>query len=106
MAIITYKEHNGQEHVVDVENGKTVMQGAVDHFIEGIIGECGGCCSCATCHVIVEDEWFVKIGGPNDTETEMLEAVPEPTPTSRLSCQITVTDDLDGLVLQLPDEQF
>jgi 2Fe-2S ferredoxin len=106
MATITYIEHSGTEHNVDVENGKTVMQGAVDNFLEGIIGECGGCCSCATCHVIVDDAWFGKIGGPNETEIEMLDAVPEPKATSRLSCQITVTDSLDGLVVQMPEEQF
>lgn len=106
MPTITYIEHTGEAHKIEVQNGKTVMQGAVDNFVEGIIGECGGCCSCATCHVIVDDVWYEKTGGPNETEVEMLEAVPEPTPTSRLSCQITVTDALDGLVVQLPEEQF
>lgn len=106
MATITYIEDSGTEHVIDVENGKTVMQGAVDNFVDGIIGECGGCCSCATCHVIVDNDWYTKVGGPNETETEMMEAVPEPTPTSRLSCQIQVTDDLNGLIVMLPAEQF
>lgn len=106
MATITYIEHSGTEHKIEVENGKTVMQGAVDNFVEGIIGECGGCCSCATCHVIVDKTWFAKTGGPNETEIEMLTAVPVPTATSRLGCQITVTDELDGLIVQLPEEQF
>lgn len=82
------------------------MQGAVDNLVEGIIGECGGCCNCATCHVIVDDAWFAKTGGPNETDSEMLDAVPKPTTTSRLSCQITVTDELDGLVVHTPAEEF
>lgn len=106
MASITYIEHNGTKHEVNVENGKTVKDGALDNFIEGIIGECGGCCSCATCHVIVDDAWVQKTGEPNETEINMLEAVPEPHPTSRLSCQIKVTDELDGLIVKLPEEQF
>lgn len=106
MATITYIEHNGTEHKIDVETGKTVMQGAVDNFVEGIIGECGGCCSCATCHVIVDSAWTSKTGEPNETEIDMLEAVPEPTDRSRLSCQIIVTDELDGLIVQMPEEQF
>ena len=106
MAIITYIEHSGKEHKVEVENGTTLMQGAVDNFVDGIIGECGGCCSCATCHVIVADDWFDKTGSPADDESEMLEAVPILSKTSRLGCQITVTDELDGLVVQLPEEKF
>ncbi|MBU3002947.1 2Fe-2S iron-sulfur cluster-binding protein [Paraglaciecola arctica] len=106
MTTITYIEHSGTEHKIDVENGKSVMQGAVENIIDGIIGECGGCCSCATCHVIVDQAWYEKTGGPNETELDMLDAVPEPTPTSRLSCQIKVTDALEGLIVQLPEEQF
>lgn len=106
MTTIIYVEHSGKEHTIDVENGKTVMQGAVESFVDGIIGECGGCCSCATCHVIVSDKWFEKVGGPNETEIGMLEAVPEPQLTSRLSCQIKVTDELEGLIVQMPEEQF
>ena len=106
MATITYIEHSGTEHKIEVENGTTLMQGAVDNLIDGIIGECGGCCSCATCHVIVDEAWFEKTGGPNEDESEMLEVVPIPTKFSRLGCQITVTDELDGLVVQMPEEQF
>ncbi|WP_375276442.1 2Fe-2S iron-sulfur cluster-binding protein [Alteromonas australica] len=106
MAKITYIEHSGTEHNIEVETGKTVMQGAVDNFVEGIIGECGGCCSCATCHVIVDEAWYSKTGGPNESELEMLDAVPVLTPTSRLSCQLKVTEELDGLVVTLPEEQF
>ena len=106
MAVITYIEHSGKEHEINVENGKTVMQGAVDNLVEGVIGECGGCCSCATCHVIVDEAWYEKTGGPNEDEVDMLEAVPAPAITSRLGCQITVSDDLDGLVVRLPEEQY
>ncbi|MEH6517113.1 MAG: 2Fe-2S iron-sulfur cluster-binding protein [Halioglobus sp.] len=106
MATITYIEHSGTEHKIDVENGKTLMQGAVDNLVDGIIGECGGCCSCATCHIIIDDAWYEATGGPNDDEREMLEAVPIPAKTSRLGCQITVSDELDGLVVRMPEEQF
>ncbi|GAA0827109.1 MULTISPECIES: 2Fe-2S iron-sulfur cluster-binding protein [Marinomonas] len=106
MATITYIEHSGAEHQIQVEDGKTIMQGAVDNLIDGILGDCGGCCNCATCHVIVDDAWFTKTGGPSEQESELLEGVPEPMPTSRLGCQITVSDDLDGLVVRLPEEQF
>jgi 2Fe-2S ferredoxin len=106
MATITYIEHSGTKHQVEVSNGSSVMEGAVDNLLDGIIGECGGCCSCATCHVIVDPAWYEKLDEPDETETEMLEGVPEPTPTSRLSCQITVSDELDGLVVQMPEEQF
>jgi len=106
MATITYIEHSGTKHQVEVENGSSVMEGAVDNLLDGIIGECGGCCSCATCHVIVDADWYDKLDKPEEAEIEMLEAVPEPTSTSRLGCQITITDDLDGLVVQMPEEQF
>ena len=106
MATITYIEHSGKDHEIYTESGKTVMQGAVDNLVDGIIGECGGCCSCATCHVIVDPAWYEKTGTPDETEIEMLEAVPAPTETSRLSCQIIVSDALDGLVVRLPEEQF
>ncbi len=106
MASITYVSHAGTEHTVDVETGKSLMQGAVDNLIDGIIGECGGCCSCATCHVIVDEAWSVKTGSPDEIEQEMLEAVPVLTPTSRLGCQIAVSDELDGLIVRMPEEQF
>ena len=106
MPTITYIEHSGEKHEVSVANGKTVMEGAVENSLDGILGDCGGCCSCATCHVIVDDAWFEKTGGPNDDESAMLEGIPEPARTSRLGCQITVTDELDGLIVQMPEEQF
>lgn len=106
MATITYISHTGTTHTVEVENDKTLMEGAVENLIDGIIGECGGCCSCATCHVIVDDAWVAKTGSPDELEKEMLEGVPVPTKTSRLGCQITISDELDGLVVHMPEEQF
>lgn len=106
MALIKYIETNGTEHEVHVENGSTVMQGAVDNMIEGIVAECGGCCSCATCHCIVDDAWIDKVGKPGDVENDMLDCVLERHSNSRLSCQITVSDELDGLVVKLPESQF
>ncbi len=106
MATITYISHSGAEHQVEVENGQSLMQGAVDNLVDGIIGDCGGCCSCATCHVIVDEAWTDKTGSPSEAESEMLEAVPIPETTSRLGCQITVTNELDGLVVRMPEEQF
>lgn len=106
MALVKYIEHNGAEHEAQVENGATVMQGALDNMIDGIIGECGGCCSCATCHCIVSDEWVEKTGQPNDLENHMLDCISERQPNSRLSCQITISDELDGLVVSLPESQF
>lgn len=106
MALITYIEHNGNAHEVHVENGHSVMQGAVDNMIDGIVAECGGCCSCATCHCYVDEAWTEKVGQPEDMEKDMLECVAEPKPNSRLSCQIEVADELDGLVIHLPESQF
>jgi len=107
MALIKYIEHNGTEHDVRVENGLSVMQGALNNFIDDIIAECGGACSCATCHCYVDEGWFDKVGSADELEQDMIEcAVKQPKPTSRLSCQITVTDELDGLVIRLPESQI
>ena len=74
--------------------------------MEGILGECGGCCSCATCHCYVDDAWLEKVGMPDDMEKDMLDSVVDPQSSSRLSCQIQMSDDLDGLVVRLPESQF
>jgi len=99
MPIIHYIE-------ADVAVGSTVMQGAVDNMIDGILAECGGSCSCATCHCYVDEAWFDKVGEAGGTEKTMLEMAMEQQPTSRLSCQIEVTEDLDGLVVRLPASQY
>lgn len=106
MGQVTYIESNGEQHQVNLENGQSIMQGALDNLIEGILGECGGCCSCATCHCYVDDAWLEKVGAPDDMEKDMLDSVVDPQSSSRLSCQIQMSDDLDGLVVRLPESQF
>ncbi|WP_461521508.1 2Fe-2S iron-sulfur cluster-binding protein [Porticoccus sp.] len=106
MPIIHYIEPNGAEYEIDVPVGHTVMQGAVDNMIDGILAECGGVCSCATCHCYVDEAWYERVGEPQGAEKMMLEMVVEPEPTSRLSCQIKVTEELDGLVVRLPPSQY
>ena len=105
MVLIKYIQHDGTEHEADVAEGSSVMQGAIDNGIDGILAECGGACSCATCHVYVDEAWKDKIPEADDMEEAMVECVLEPKDNSRLSCQITVTAELDGLVVQLPESQ-
>ncbi len=105
MPKVKYISQDGAEHAVDVEIGSSVMQGALDNMIDGIEAECGGFCSCATCHCYVDGTWFDQLSEASDAEKEMLEFTFDPRPNSRLSCQIIVTDDLDGLIVRLPEEQ-
>ena len=106
MPKITFIEHNGTQHTVDAEVGKSVMQAAMDNLVPGIDADCGGECSCATCHVMVNAEWLAKTGGANEAEDSMLDLNPERAENSRLSCQMMVSDDLDGLIVDLPEFQF
>lgn len=106
MARITYIEFNGTPHEVDVSPGLSVMEGAVDNSIPGIEAECGGACSCATCHVYVDPAWVEATGSPDHLEKDMLEAAFELRDNSRLSCQIEVTDELDGLIVRMPELQI
>ena len=105
MAKITYIEHNGTNHTVDVQNGLTVMEGAVQNNIPGIDADCGGSMACATCHVYVKEDWFNKVNKKNEGEDDMLDQAYEPKKNSRLSCQIIVSEDLDGLVVDMPEKQ-
>jgi ferredoxin, 2Fe-2S len=105
MAKITYIEFNGDERVLDLEPGTSVMQGAVGNGVRGIIGDCGGACSCATCHVYVDPAWLNRVGEKSAAEAALLEEVCDGRPNSRLSCQIKVTAELDGLVVRLPARQ-
>lgn len=105
MATITYIADDGEETVLELVAGTTVMRGAVDNGVLGIIGECSGNCSCATCHVYVDPDWANRVGEPSALEAELLEEVFEARPTSRLSCQISVTEKLDGLVVRMPERQ-
>tara|TARA_B100001250_G_scaffold384484_1_gene379355 strand:+ start:516 stop:836 length:321 start_codon:yes stop_codon:yes gene_type:complete len=105
MAIIKYIEHDGKEHEVNVASGLSVMEGAVHNDIPGIDADCGGSMACATCHVYVKEEWFNKLPEKATGEDDMLDQAYEPKANSRLSCQITVSDELNGLVVHLPEKQ-
>ncbi len=105
MPKITYIEHNGSEHVLEVKSGLSVMEGAVKNNIPGIDADCGGACACATCHVYVDAAWADKTGAKSAMEESMLDFAENVEPTSRLSCQIKVTDQLDGLVVRMPESQ-
>ncbi|MEX2367431.1 MAG: 2Fe-2S iron-sulfur cluster-binding protein [Pseudohongiellaceae bacterium] len=106
MPLVKYISHDGAINEIEVESGSSVMQGAVDNMLDGIVAECGGSCSCATCHVYVDEQWQDKIPPPDAMEKDMLECVLEPRENSRLSCQIKVGDELDGLVIRMPESQF
>ena len=105
MTKITYIEPNGKEHTIDVQNGLTVMEGAVQNDIPGIDADCGGSMACATCHVYVKDEWYDKLDEKSEGEDDMIDQAYEPKKNSRLSCQITVSDKIEGLVVHLPEKQ-
>ena len=105
MAKITYIEHNEKSHTLEVANGLTVMEGAVQNNIPGIDADCGGSCACATCHVYVDEKWFNKLPNKESAEEDMLDMAFEPKSSSRLSCQLTVSNELDGLVVNMPSKQ-
>lgn len=107
MAKITYIEHGGKEHTIDVATGMTVMEGARDNGVPGIEADCGGACACSTCHVYVHPDWVAKLPGIEAMEEDMLDFAYEPKPgQSRLTCQLVVSDALDGLVVQMPEKQI
>jgi ferredoxin, 2Fe-2S len=105
MARITYIQFDGTESVIDVKPGLTVMEGAVKNNVRGIDADCGGACACATCHVFVDEAWVSKTGEKSAMEESMLDFAENVEPNSRLSCQIKVTEELDGLVVRLPESQ-
>lgn len=105
MPNVTYIEANGAEHVVEVIDGCSVMEGSILNEVPGIIGLCGGICSCATCHCYIGDEWAAMLPPPSEGELAMLERASERRPDSRLGCQIAVTQKLDGMVVRLPEHQ-
>jgi 2Fe-2S ferredoxin len=105
MPKITYIEHDGKKRTVDAPVGTTVMENAIKNGVPGIVAECGGACSCATCHVHVDEAWKEKVGPPSPMEEDMLDFAFDVRPTSRLSCQIKVSDELDGLVVHTPAQQ-
>ncbi|MDA0362033.1 MAG: 2Fe-2S iron-sulfur cluster-binding protein [Proteobacteria bacterium] len=107
MTKITYIEYNGNEHIVDVENGLTVMEGARNNNIPGIEADCGGACACSTCHVYVSADWVGKLPPKDGMEEDMLDFAFDPDPArSRLTCQLKITSDLEGLIVTMPERQI
>ena len=105
MTKITYKDNQGNSKTIKVENGLTVMEGAIQNDITGIDADCGGSMACATCHVYVEETWFNKIPKAEEAEVDMIDMAYEPKKNSRLSCQLIVTDELEGLIVTTPAKQ-
>ena len=105
MAKITYIHSTGKEYTVEVKNGFSVMEGAVQNDIPGIDADCGGAMACATCHVYVEEKWFNKLPKAEEGEVDMIDMAFEPKKNSRLSCQIIVSNELDGLIVTTPKKQ-
>ena len=105
MTKITYKDYEGTSKTINVDNGLSVMECAIQNEIPGIDADCGGAMACATCHVYVKDEWFSKIPKAEDAEVDMIDMAYEPKKNSRLSCQIIVSDELNGLEVTTPEKQ-
>ena len=105
MAKITYQDNKGNSKIIDVENGLTVMEGAIQNDIPGIDADCGGSMACATCHVYVEEKWLDKLPKAEEAEVDMIDMAFEPKKNSRLSCQLIVTEDLDGFEVTTPSQQ-
>ena len=105
MPKITYKDEKGNSKTIEVEKGLTVMEGAIQNDIPGIDADCGGSMACATCHVYVEEKWLDKIPKPEEGEIDMIDMAYEPKKNSRLSCQLIISEDLDGLVVTTPAKQ-
>lgn len=106
MSKVTYIESGGEQHVVDVQPGLSLMEGAVQNGVPGIAAICGGACACATCHIYIDEAWRSRMGARNDLEESMLEMADDVQPNSRLACQIRMTDELDGLVVHVPDSEL
>jgi len=106
MPTIKYISFAGEIFEADVTIGDSVMQGAIDNMVDGILADCGGACACATCHCYVDEQWVDKIPIAEDVEQEMLAAVVNPKSTSRLSCQLKVTENMDGFTVHLPETQY
>ena len=105
MTKITYKDQEGNSKTIEVENGLSVMEGAIQNNIPGIDADCGGSMACATCHVYVEDKWFNKLPKAEDGEVDMIDMAFEPKKNSRLSCQLIISDEMDGLEVTTPAKQ-
>ncbi len=105
MGQVKYLAHDGTAHVIDLDDGLSIMEGAVRNGVPGIDADCGGMCACATCHVHIDLQWLASTGQPSEQETELLDLAPERDETSRLSCQIVMSPALDGLVVRMPERQ-
>ena len=106
MSKVTYIGKNEQQYVVDAKSGENLMQVAIDNLVPGILGDCGGAAACATCHVFVDPEWAERAGKASDIEADLIDGLLDTKPTSRLACQIIMSDKLDGIVLHLPEQQI
>ncbi|TGD71291.1 2Fe-2S iron-sulfur cluster binding domain-containing protein [Mangrovimicrobium sediminis] len=106
MASVKFIQPDGSEKIVDVPEGTSLMTAAIDNGVEGILGDCGGACSCATCHCYIDDAYFAKLPEAADVEKSMLEFAVEPKENSRLGCQVQVTEELSGLVVHIPESQY
>jgi len=105
MAKITYIEHTSKKHIIEVPNNMSVMEGALQNYIPGNDADCGGSMACATCHVYVDEKWFNKLEKKEEGEEDMLDMAYQPNKFSRLSCQLLVSDELDGLIVRMPSKQ-
>lgn len=105
MPKITYIEFDGTEHTVEADTGLTLMEAAVKNLVPGIDADCGGACACATCHVYIDKDWVEKTGSADEMELSMLDFADDVKDTSRLSCQIKITDGFDGLIVKMPESQ-
>lgn len=106
MPVIIFEAHDGARYEVDAPVGSNLMKVALANGLDGIVGECGGACSCATCHCYLDEETYDKLGQPGEIELDMLECVADPEDTSRLGCQVVVTEDMSGMVVRLPESQY
>ena len=106
MPIVTYMTTDGGQYEFEVPNGSSVMEGAVNNGVDGIVAECGGACTCGTCHCYIDDAWLTKLDEPGEFEKDLLAIVIDPQPNSRLACQIKINDSVDGLVVWLPKAQI
>lgn len=106
MSKVIYIDTKDKQYAVDVKNGANLMQAAIDNLVPGILGDCGGVAACATCHVFVDPDWAERAGKASDIELDLIDGLLETKPTSRLACQIVMSDTLDGIVLHLPEQQI
>ena len=106
MPSITFVDHDGQSIEIFAQTGDSLMDAATFNGVTGVVAECGGACSCATCHVYIDPDWYAKLPQPDDSEKEMLEFAIDPGNNSRLSCQIDITDELEGMVVHTPQSQY